>query len=418
MNEFIEPGYIKVQSGKNRSASKITCPKCNEARILVNSDINKRGNKFNVTCQDCNNATRRVDVNCAYCSKERTIRKSQYAKSKTGMFFCNKTCQGLARKIDSGDKFSEFRNDKYYDSVRTSDEEKAIKAKQRYIKNRDNTNQYRPKITSEKMKKDLSLWRSGIAGDYEPESTSSGKILKGYYRKFFFNENNNQCSECRLNLKNEYSGNSILEIHHRDGNTKNNKFENLQLLCPNCHSLTLDFNMPSKDISNKNSHSSKAIQENKPCKKCGENFTGYCRYTYCENCRIRNPSLLQPCHLCSKQTYALGDKPTCAKCEIVLNHIEKFYWSIGVVAPSKASGSSGKLKGPFREFMLKESNYSCSKCGWSKVHELTGKVPITIDHIDGNNKNNLYSNLRVLCRNCHALTPTYKGLNRNKVNHL
>lgn len=28
------------------------------------------------------------------------------------------------------------------------------------------------------------------------------------------------------------------EIHHKDGNRKNNKRENVELLCPNCHSLT------------------------------------------------------------------------------------------------------------------------------------------------------------------------------------
>ena len=29
-----------------------------------------------------------------------------------------------------------------------------------------------------------------------------------------------------------------LEVHHKDGNKKNNNLENLQLLCPNCHALT------------------------------------------------------------------------------------------------------------------------------------------------------------------------------------
>lgn len=29
-----------------------------------------------------------------------------------------------------------------------------------------------------------------------------------------------------------------LEIHHKDGNNQNNELDNLQLLCPNCHSLT------------------------------------------------------------------------------------------------------------------------------------------------------------------------------------
>ena len=29
-----------------------------------------------------------------------------------------------------------------------------------------------------------------------------------------------------------------LELHHKDGNSFNNVFDNLQLLCPNCHSFT------------------------------------------------------------------------------------------------------------------------------------------------------------------------------------
>ena len=33
----------------------------------------------------------------------------------------------------------------------------------------------------------------------------------------------------------------VLELHHIDGNRTNNKLENLQLLCPNCHSVTDNF---------------------------------------------------------------------------------------------------------------------------------------------------------------------------------
>lgn len=40
------------------------------------------------------------------------------------------------------------------------------------------------------------------------------------------------------------------------------------------------------------------------------------------------------------------------------------------------------------------------------------KISLELDHIDGNNKNNLISNLRYLCPNCHALTPTYRGKNK------
>lgn len=42
-------------------------------------------------------------------------------------------------------------------------------------------------------------------------------------------------------------------------------------------------------------------------------------------------------------------------------------------------------------------------------------IPLELDHIDGNKKNHLYSNLRILCPNCHAQTDTYRGKNKNKI---
>lgn len=45
-----------------------------------------------------------------------------------------------------------------------------------------------------------------------------------------------KCECCGLT---EWMGKEItLEVHHKDGNHLNNAFDNLQLLCPNCHSYT------------------------------------------------------------------------------------------------------------------------------------------------------------------------------------
>ena len=49
----------------------------------------------------------------------------------------------------------------------------------------------------------------------------------------------NKCSNC--GLTNWLGQPIVLELHHIDGNKFNNDFNNLQLLCPNCHSLTSNF---------------------------------------------------------------------------------------------------------------------------------------------------------------------------------
>ena len=46
----------------------------------------------------------------------------------------------------------------------------------------------------------------------------------------------NACEQCGLSSWNGHS--LVVQVHHIDGNKHNNKLSNLQMLCPNCHSIT------------------------------------------------------------------------------------------------------------------------------------------------------------------------------------
>lgn len=63
-------------------------------------------------------------------------------------------------------------------------------------------------------------------------------------------------------------------------------------------------------------------------------------------------------------------------------------------------------------YLLDKYDHKCSQCGWDKINPLTKLCPLEIDHIDGDSNNNSESNLRILCPNCHSLTPSYKNLNK------
>lgn len=65
--------------------------------------------------------------------------------------------------------------------------------------------------------------------------------ISNHIKRYLFEKHNNKCEKCNWDEKNPYTENIPLQVHHIDGDALNNKEDNLQLLCPNCHSLTENY---------------------------------------------------------------------------------------------------------------------------------------------------------------------------------
>lgn len=72
---------------------------------------------------------------------------------------------------------------------------------------------------------------------------------------------------------------------------------------------------------------------------------------------------------------------------------------------------SFKLKNRLIIEGLKER--ACEMCGWCEMAS-DGRIPVELDHVNGDKRDNRIQNLRILCPNCHSLQSTHRGLNKKK----
>ena len=118
-----------------------------------------------------------------------------------------------------------------------------------------------------------------------------------------------------------------------------------------------------------------------------------------------------------------GGKPTMLTCENCNNLFQKKYqgkisnrWCCrecreDFLAKEKISSGNYSRSSAFSYFK-RFTEYKCSCC---EITDWNNKpLSLQIDHIDGNNSNNLIENLRYLCPNCHTQTDTWGIKNISK----
>lgn len=159
---------------------------------------------------------------CLYCGKE--IISGDYRKK-----FCNSSCAASY-------------NDKHYIKKKKKEKrclfcDKAIE-RGKFCNNICHS-KYKEKQYIERWKKSE---ETGLSGKY-----GISRIVRNY----IFEKNESKCECCKKSYVNPYTGLSVLQIHHIDGDCTNNKEENLQLLCPTCHAMTENFGRRNKNATRK-----------------------------------------------------------------------------------------------------------------------------------------------------------------------
>lgn len=84
-------------------------------------------------------------------------------------------------------------------------------------------------------------WKAGIESGLKGLDSVSTHIVKYLREKF-----GSKCRICGWCEVNQHTGRIPIQVHHIDGDPRNMKEENLDLLCPNCHSLTETFGSRNK----------------------------------------------------------------------------------------------------------------------------------------------------------------------------
>jgi len=109
-----------------------------------------------------------------------------------------------------------------------------------------------------KIPKEKRTWMKGrnaymdprIRAKFKPEEVfiENSKVGSGQVRKILMQQPGfkYRCEECGLT---DWRGHSIsLDLHHKNGDSKDHRRDNLQFLCPNCHAITKTYKSKNRNM--------------------------------------------------------------------------------------------------------------------------------------------------------------------------
>jgi len=161
-----------------------------------------------------------IGITCHICGKHFNRKESKLKCSKSGLYFCSRECKEKAQSINGDLALAHY-------GASPNPEKKCIRCGKhtRNSSTRYCTSQCHTKHIIETK---IESWLSG-----EWDGSKRSGTLSRTIRNYLIEKANNTCEKCGTK---EWFGNYVpLEIHHKDGNSKNHNIDNLEVLCMHCH---------------------------------------------------------------------------------------------------------------------------------------------------------------------------------------
>lgn len=97
-------------------------------------------------------------------------------------------------------------------------------------------------------------------------------------------------------------------------------------------------------------------------------------------------------------------------CQCMQDHRRLVFESQWISGLESGISKAGQVSAYVRNYLFRVQGGCCLLC--QRDEWMGAPIPLELDHVDGNSFNCSPGNVRLICCNCHATTPTYKGRNR------
>jgi endogenous inhibitor of DNA gyrase (YacG/DUF329 family) len=128
---------------------------------------------------------------------------------------------------------------------------------------------------------------------------------------------------------------------------------------------------------------------------------------------IKRTKIIRKCLYCGNPIERTSKKYCSLQCQQDFQWKEKkeYFEKYGKVKHDTESG----YRKFYKRYLHEKQNHRCKICKRSKW--MKSSILLILDHINGNAKDWSRKNLRLICSNCDATLPTYKGRNAGKGRH-